>query len=351
MCVVCLMAPGCLATLGHCDSTIINETFAGTTATGWQFKGAVGTAHTDDGTPLASTYYLGTAGSPHGYLELTQSGVGWQRASAFYTAQTVATTNFDIKAQVNITGGADGLTFCFVDANSVSHDVSKLFGGYGQWEGAPRGCLPNIPSTNARGYYAGLKGFNFEFDHFKNGNEKSAEYLSMVSLSQLSADNQDWLHYSTGTKDFSTDSLFYTDRGWMPVEFTGRLDSNGTEWITYGWGTTTASPGKAPGTPTRSHWPTGPATRTTAPPPTSASPPPRAARPRTNGFAMSSSTRPAEAGRRSPQPGYSCCRPCQRQGWCGGGGEGRQSPPLTGRYWLNQREWSPQPWPALRGHG
>ena len=193
MCVVCLMAPGCLATLGHCDSTIINETFAGTTATGWQFKGAVGTAHTDDGTPLASTYYLGTAGSPHGYLELTQSGVGWQRASAFYTAQTVATTNFDIKAQVNITGGAAGLTFCFVDANSVSHDVSKLFGGYGQWEGAPRGCLPNIPSTNARGYYAGLKGFNFEFDHFKNGNEKSAEYLSMVSLSQLSADNQDWL--------------------------------------------------------------------------------------------------------------------------------------------------------------
>ena len=32
----------------------------------------------------------------------------------------------------------------------------------------------------------------------------------------------------------------------MPVEFTGRLDSNGTEWITYGWGTTTASlPGQA----------------------------------------------------------------------------------------------------------
>jgi len=210
--VTLLLACLCLSAGWVGAEQIINQSFAvDSTPTGWVVQGTTSTSHTSVGTPLTATHFYGAPGTQN-YLQLNNN-TNWQRASAYYTGGTVNSRNFTLTANIyigGVGGGADGMTFSFLDASTV-HNNSDLLGGFGEWEGSPRGTSPNVPSTGALGYVAGLRGFNFEFDHYHNGNEPSSEYTSLVNVNT-------WTHEAVTEHDYANDSHFYYNTGWEQVQ-------------------------------------------------------------------------------------------------------------------------------------
>ncbi len=207
--------------------TVFTETFdTNTPPSGWHIAGSVGTGHTDPGTPKTNADFFKTENG-YNYLRLTENAL-WNRAWAYYTAQPfrmMGTWSLDIEIRVGKTHdgtdtniGADGITFVFADAATVQtggvFDPAKVEGGYGQFQGAPRGGKPSVPVNNALGYHPGFRGYAFEFDHYDNG-EPSTEYVHWVEL-----DN--WDHSGLGIS-LASDTEFYYNEGWVRA----RLEASG----------------------------------------------------------------------------------------------------------------------------
>lgn len=127
--------------------------------------------------------------------------------------------------------GADGLCLIFADAStcetSGAFDPTKVTGGWGEFEGTPRGVLAagsqNV-GNNATGYHAGFKGFSLEFDHYNNVDEQFREYIHWVDL-------EHWIHSGLG-KNMGDDASFYYDNGWQRVQVAA---DTGVLTFSYAW--------------------------------------------------------------------------------------------------------------------
>ena len=216
--------------------TVFTETFNTNTAPAcWHIAGTIGTGHTDPCTPKTNADFFKTENGYY-YLRLTENAT-WHRAWAYYTAQTfrmLGNWSLDMEIRVGKTHngidtniGADGITFVFADATTVEtagvFDPAKVVGGYGQFQGAPRGGKPSVPTNGALGYHPGFRGYAFEFDHYDN-EEPSTEYVHWVEL-----DN--WDHSGLGIS-LADDTEFYYNEGWVRA----RLEaSNGILTFRYHW--------------------------------------------------------------------------------------------------------------------
>lgn len=192
---------------------------------GWSIAGYVGTSHTTDGTAKTDANLFKNDGGAN-YLRLTENA-GYNRAWAYYTAQTIDPLGkWQLTAEIRIgkthngaeiTSGADGMCFVFINAADVrtngNFDPSKVIGGYGEFEGAPRGGLPNTPVNGAVGYHAGLRGFSLEHDHYQNSPELFREYIHWVDLN-------DWVHSGLGM-NMDTETAFYYNDGWQRIQVEG----------------------------------------------------------------------------------------------------------------------------------
>jgi hypothetical protein len=209
---------------------LISESFNGSSApTGWIINGKENTSHTspETGTLKTDSDFFPAAGA-NGYLRLTENS-GNQRATALYTAQTFRTDrDFTFRAEVNIASGAgsvgaDGISFFWLNAASLSGDLSTYQGGMGEWQGAPRGNVTGTTGSNNNlsdyGSYAGLEGYSFEFDHYQNTSLEQLEYNHLVRL-------EDWVHLPGAAIDQTSDDNFYEDNGWQLFEYSYDASEN-----------------------------------------------------------------------------------------------------------------------------
>jgi hypothetical protein len=219
-------------------STIFEQDFnVSAPPTGWSIQGYNGSSHTSTGTAKTNANLFKNDGGDN-YLRLTEDA-GYNRAWAYYNAGKFDVMGkWKLTAEVRIgkthngdeiTNGADGLCFVFLDASTVETlgelDMSKVEGGYGEFEGAPRGGLPNTPVNGAKGYHDGLRGFSCEFDHYNNSGELFREYIHWVDLN-------DWQHSGLGL-NLDTDTGFYYNDGWERVQL--EADA-GIITFSYNWG-------------------------------------------------------------------------------------------------------------------
>lgn len=218
-------------------STVFEQDFNVTSPpSGWSIQGYVGSSHTSNGSAKSNGDLFKNNGG-NNYLRLTED-TGYNRTWAYYNAE-----KFDVMGKWKLTAeirigkthngqeidnGADGLCFVFLDASTVETagelDMSKVEGGYGEFEGAPRGGLPNTPVAGAKGYHEGLKGFSCEFDHYSNSTFEFREYVHWVDLN-------DWQHSGLGM-NMEADTGFYYNDGWQRVQ----LDADaGVITYRYNW--------------------------------------------------------------------------------------------------------------------
>ena len=183
---------------------------------------------------------------PLGYLRLTDYDSDYDRAWAYYTANT-----FNLKGrwQVEITfrigdpspnplknDGGDGLTLAFVDASTVQtggvFDPAKVEGGYGTFLGAPHGINEGWQIKGSQGYIEGLKGFAFAFDHYDSSSDYNEEEHNTLPQSETLK----WMKLDDWTVsgyDYSTlsDQTFYYNNGPITVRLVG---DNGQITCSYG---------------------------------------------------------------------------------------------------------------------
>ncbi|MBN1327220.1 MAG: T9SS type A sorting domain-containing protein [Candidatus Cloacimonetes bacterium] len=232
------------------------------TPTGWYLEGyhagaggvsqhaVTGTLKTNDDyfkdnwlEPVTAYRHTGentNSGNTLGYLRLTERR-GYQRAWAYYTEKkfkVLGQWSIELEVRIGrehdgseITEGADGLALVFIDADyveDVNGDVvtSRIEGGYGEWEGAPRGDFPNTPYTGAKGYHsdANFHGYSFEWDHYSN-NEFFQEYNHWVEL-------DDWSHSGFGQNMGNPINNYYYNDGWMRCKLEA---NNGVMVFYYNW--------------------------------------------------------------------------------------------------------------------
>ena len=213
-------------------NVLINESFSGANMpSGWIFNGKEGASNTSITTgvdKVASDWIVKENGT--NFLRLTENA-SYQRTTAIYTNTTFRTDrNFSLRADIRITcpgNGADGLSFFWLKANTVSN-LSATIGGVGSWMGVPRGSVNGKDNNLGQaGYYLGLKGYSFEFDHYKNStNEISDEYNDLVRL-------EDWMHFSNASIDQSANTNFFEDCGWQTFQFAYNASNDN---FTVSWG-------------------------------------------------------------------------------------------------------------------
>lgn len=183
-----------------------------------------GTAKTD------SDWFV--SDSTGAFLRLTENSPQ-QRSTAIYAGSMFRTDqDFTFRMDLRISGNknnADGMSFFWLDAGSVA-GIGTTIGGSGQWLGAPRGDVTGTPGsvneTVSYGWYAGLKGYALEFDHYSNYPDEPPEYTALVNLS-------DWTRLAGTITDFSSDPNFYLGNGWQTVQF-GYNSS--ADYYTLSWG-------------------------------------------------------------------------------------------------------------------
>jgi len=201
---------------------IIHEDFNGPSdPSGWTAHSYTGGTHTTTGTAQDASFRYPNPGTD-GHLLLTQD-LGYQHSTLIYTGGTLNTTkDFSFQADVKITStssGADGLAFFWMSKASVDNviennanvgSVADISGGYGEWQGVPHG---NDPSQSI-GYYEGISGYSFEFDHWKNDQNERQEYNHFIRI-------DDWDHNagSEAAADRTNDGDFYFNNGWITVHF------------------------------------------------------------------------------------------------------------------------------------
>jgi len=216
--------------------TLINESFSGNTVpSGWVFNGKESASHTSLTTgvdKVNSDWMVNENGT--NFLRLTEQSYN-QRTTAIYTNSTFRSDrSFTMRSDIRVTSpggnnGADGISFFWLKADTVTN-VNTTVGGMGAWQGAPRGAITGTTGSgntlSEAGYYTGLKGYSFEFDHYNNTGEKYMEYNHLVRL-------EDWVHISGAAIDHSTDPNFYEDNGWQTIQFSYNADS---DEFTVSWG-------------------------------------------------------------------------------------------------------------------
>ena len=221
-----------------CGASLINEDFNGsTTPTGWVAHTYTDGNHTTVGIETNDTFRYPDVGT-NGYLRLTED-VGSQRTTMIYTNNTLNTKkDFSFTADVRIQGtgsGADGLSFFWMSKASVDHviaadddvdSVADISGGAGEWQGAPHGTSVGSTTGMTVGYYEGIKGYSFEFDHYQNDGEFS-EYNHFIRL-------DDWDHSaSVAAADRNSDDDFYYGDGWIRASFKFNANLNGGTFSYY----------------------------------------------------------------------------------------------------------------------
>lgn len=182
----------------------------------WYVHSYTGGTHTTPGTPQALSTF--TASGNTG-LRLT-SASNYQRTTLIAKQEFTSQQSFKFECEVYIgdstNSGADGLTFFWIDKASLgTNAIGDLNGGVGEWMGAPHGNLNTNASGDATvGYYSGIKGYSFEFDHYQNNTNEFQEYNHFVRLG-------DWAHHpSTVTNvNSGSDPDFYYNNGWERVSF------------------------------------------------------------------------------------------------------------------------------------
>jgi hypothetical protein len=229
---VILMAGGALVF----GDTLINESFSGNTVpSGWVFNGKESANHnslTTGVNKVNSDWIVKENGT--NFLRLTEQTYN-QRTTAIYTNSTFRSDrSFTIRSDIRVTSpagnnGADGISFFWLKANTVAN-VNTMIGGMGGWQGTPRGAITGTAGSgntlSEAGYYSGLKGYSFEFDHYNNTGEKYIEYNHLVRL-------EDWVHLSGAAIDHSADPNFYEDNGWQTIQFSYNAD---LDTFTVSWG-------------------------------------------------------------------------------------------------------------------
>jgi len=229
---VVLIAGSCCVS----GETLVNESFSGSAVpSGWVFNGKESANHTNitTGTNKGnSDWFVKENGT--NFLRLTEQTYN-QRTTAVYTNSTFRTDrSFTIRSDVRVTSpagnnGADGISFFWLKANTVAN-LNTTIGGMGGWQGAPRGAITGTAGSgntlSEAGYYSGLKGYSFEFDHYNNTGEKFIEYNHLVRL-------EDWYHIPGAAIDHSANTSFYEDNGWQTIQFAYNADSDS---FTVSWG-------------------------------------------------------------------------------------------------------------------
>jgi hypothetical protein len=228
-----ILVAGSLCVYGE---TLINESFSGgSVPSGWIFNGKESASHaslTTGVNKVNSDWFVSESGT--NFLRLTEQTTN-QRTTAIYTNSTFRTDrSFTIRSDIRVTSptgnnGADGISFFWLDASTVNN-VNTTIGGMGGWQGAPRGAITGTAGSgntlSEAGYYAGLKGYSFEFDHYVNTLEQSLEYNHLVRL-------EDWYHIPGAAVDHSANPNFYEDNGWQTIQFA--YDA-GSDSFTVSWG-------------------------------------------------------------------------------------------------------------------
>ncbi len=216
---------------------VVNEDWnVSTTPSGWYIEGYEGSSHTSIGTPKNNADLFVNDGSSPNYLRLTKNA-GYNRAWAYYTEKQIKvlgewSIELDIRIGQShdgseIINGADGLAIVFLDKSYVEDNGSivpgRFEGGYGEWEGAPRGSYPNTPASGAKGYHSeeDFQGYSFEWDHYRNTNEFQ-EYNHWVEL-------EDWIHSGFGKNMGTPENGYYYNDGWRHC----KLSSNGSGTFTF----------------------------------------------------------------------------------------------------------------------
>lgn len=264
------------STTASADYVFLDEDFSGSTVpAGWIFNGISGGSHTNpaQGTVKTATNWFG---NNQGFVRLTSRSPGSQRTTAIYGGATFSTKDdFSIAAEVRInsntgTGGADGISFFWLDAASLdldTYDLSHYQGGLGEWQGSPRGTVITsgvTPATSATNYGAynsttgfistkygnTLHGYSFEFDHYRNTALEQQEYNHMVRLDE-------WRHMTGMNVNSTADPYYYEDVGWVSFELVYSAQSRSFTYTYTGRNPTTGQP-VAPKTvtmtPTADQW-------------------------------------------------------------------------------------------------
>ncbi|MFM8719044.1 MAG: hypothetical protein ACKOFH_05855 [Chthoniobacterales bacterium] len=213
---------------------IFKESFAGPTVpSGWIMNGRENSPNSGPDTGTAKTdsdWFLSDATGS--FLRLTESSPQ-QRTTAIFTENLFRTDkDFVFRMDLRIPAkksNADGIGFFWLDADSVG-DIGRTIGGSGEWLGTPRGDVTGTPGsaneTVSYGWYAGLRGYALEFDHYSNDPSEPPEYTALLNLS-------DWSHLRDTITDFSSDPNFYLNNGWQTVQFGYRSDA---DEYTLSWG-------------------------------------------------------------------------------------------------------------------
>jgi hypothetical protein len=172
-------------------------------------------------------------GDTQGYMSLSLDNDNWQRASAFYTAETIRTDYWTLSASIKVDGPSSvtptdpgrehaGLAFVWINANTIDLDdgEEELLGGWGEYAGAPRGT--EVVAGDV-GYYSGLKAHAVILDE-QFLDEAIQEEQRMQNL-------ETWSEVSGSSQDFSTDDDFFYNDGWLDV----RLENYRGQFTFY-WG-------------------------------------------------------------------------------------------------------------------
>jgi hypothetical protein len=216
--------------------TLINESFSGNTVpSGWVFNGKESANHNSLATGVNkanSDWFVNENGT--NFLRLTERTTN-QRTTAIYTNSTFRSDrSFTIRSDIRVTSptgnnGADGISFFWLKADTVTN-VNTTIGGMGGWQGAPRGAITGTAGSgntlSEAGYYSGLKGYSFEFDHYNNSGEQYIEYNHLVRL-------EDWVHIPGAAINHSANPNFYEDNGWQTIQFAYNSDLDN---FTVSWG-------------------------------------------------------------------------------------------------------------------
>lgn len=139
--------------------TVFNESFTGTSATGWVFGGSTGS------TAPYLTASNGTDTAGNGWLRLTENQTN--QATFALLDNTIFSVNAQIQIQMDYAfwngSGADGITFFLVDGNTNSSTFAP--GSYG-------GSMGYGQKTGVEGITGGYLGFALDnYGNFSNGSE------------------------------------------------------------------------------------------------------------------------------------------------------------------------------------
>lgn len=221
-----IIAVGMLVPMAAHSATVFNEPFSSSNVpTGWLIQGEKnGPDKFTPGTPLTVYELLGNA---RGYLRMTTTNGGYQRASAFYTNDWVWSDGWTMEAEFRCAPGADGMAFNWIGigTNGVSFLGSKneLLGGFGGFMGVPRGP---VDTAYGLGYYTNVGGYSLQFDTYSNDfiQSKAVSNYEMMCCRNV----RNWSSVPGSKFDFlGNTNFFVSSNAWLRFKLEQPMISNG----------------------------------------------------------------------------------------------------------------------------